>query len=135
MQIAMSSQNQNWARMVVFPARVTDDLIRTLFRVGEPIAEPDVDLSAFLEKQRLSPQPLAARPPHEEADVIDESLANAYIPQRKDAIANMRKGKVQQVEWDDSLEALSREKAAADATRGMDVIVPQCDTSPDTSQI
>ncbi|EKM52540.1 uncharacterized protein PHACADRAFT_100794 [Phanerochaete carnosa HHB-10118-sp] len=80
---------------------------------GEPIVEPEVDLSAFLEKQRLSPQPSSAPPP-EDNDDIDTSITQ--VASRSKA-SNIRKGKLQQIEWDNSLEELSREKAAADATR------------------
>jgi len=80
---------------------------------GEPVVEPEIDLSAFLEKQRLSPQPSSAPPPEEDDD-IDTSIAQA--PGRAPA-SNVKKGKLQQIEWDSSLEELSREKAAADATR------------------
>lgn len=82
--------------------------------VGEPIIEPEIDLSEFLEKQRLSPQPSSAPPP-EDHDDIDTSIAQ--VTSRSKA-SNVRKGKLQQIEWDSSLEELRREKAAADATRG-----------------
>ncbi|GJF00161.1 hypothetical protein PsYK624_164400 [Phanerochaete sordida] len=82
---------------------------------GEPIVEPEVDLSAFLEKQRISdPQPSSAPPPADDDDDIDTSIAPAL---GRGPVPNIMKGKIQQVEWDSSLEELSREKAAADATR------------------
>lgn len=55
--------------------------------------------------------------PPEDDDDIDHSLADLHLreteKQNKD-----KKGKVRQIEWDNTLEELSREKAAADATRG-----------------
>ncbi|KAH9919598.1 uncharacterized protein B0H18DRAFT_629131 [Fomitopsis serialis] len=81
---------------------------------GEEILEPEVDLSTFLERQRLSPQESSAPPPPEDDPEIDASVAN-ILPGRQGAAAQSKKGKVQQVEWDESLEELSREKAAAEA--------------------
>ena len=82
---------------------------------GEPIVEPEVDLSTFLERQRLSPQESSAPPPPEEDDDIDHSIGPLVAPKED---AKSRKGKIQQIEWDSHLEEMSREKAAADATRG-----------------
>lgn len=88
---------------------------------GEQIVEPEVDLSSFLERQRLSgDEQLTVVAPNEDQDDIDISLAHHGV--RAQVIANQRKGKVQQIEWDESLEILSREKATADATRGTFVI-------------
>lgn len=81
--------------------------------------EPEVDLSAFLEKQRIASPQLESSAPlaPEEDDDIDKTLV--HLPGiKKESSSNDRKGKIQQVEWDQSLEELSREKAAADATRG-----------------
>ncbi|KAJ3752263.1 hypothetical protein EV360DRAFT_55528 [Lentinula raphanica] len=80
---------------------------------GEPIVEPEVDLSAFLEKQKLSSDPSEALQPAENEDDVDHSLDNLTTTKKA---ANL-KGKTQQIEWDDSLEDLLREKAAAEATR------------------
>ncbi|KAJ3789091.1 hypothetical protein GGU10DRAFT_392869 [Lentinula aff. detonsa] len=79
---------------------------------GEPIVEPEVDLSAFLEKQKLTDDPgPSAPPPPEDDDDVDHSLDN--LTTRK----TNSKGKAQRIEWDESLEDLLREKAAAEATR------------------
>ncbi|KAI0920346.1 hypothetical protein AcV5_010110 [Taiwanofungus camphoratus] len=83
---------------------------------GEEVVEPEVDLSSFLERQRLSPQPSSAPPPPDEDEDIDTSLAH-LIP-RQSRAAQSKKGKVQQIEWDVGLDELSREKAAAEAKRG-----------------
>ncbi|KAI0056905.1 hypothetical protein BV25DRAFT_1909692 [Artomyces pyxidatus] len=81
---------------------------------GEEIVEPEVDLSKFLERQRLddAPGPSIAPPPVDEDDV-DHSLAR--ISSKGKAEAPNRKGKVQQIEWDDQLEEMTREKAVAEA--------------------
>ena len=47
---------------------------------------------------------------------VDKSLA--HIGNGARALAQSKKGRVQQIEWDAELEEMSREKAAADATRG-----------------
>ncbi|KAI0698254.1 hypothetical protein BC835DRAFT_1269268 [Cytidiella melzeri] len=82
---------------------------------GEPIVEPEVDLSSFLERQRLSDLPSVTSPPPEDEDGIDHSLA--HLTTGRNAAENSRKGKAQQISWDNSFEELSREKAAAEATR------------------
>ncbi|OBZ74737.1 hypothetical protein A0H81_05279 [Grifola frondosa] len=81
---------------------------------GEEIVEPEVDLSAFLERQRLSPGPSSAPPPPDEDEDIDTSLA--HISARPQSSVQSKKGRVQQIEWDPGLEEMSREKAAAEAT-------------------
>ncbi|KZP13976.1 hypothetical protein FIBSPDRAFT_981457 [Athelia psychrophila] len=83
---------------------------------GEEEVEPEVDLSSFLERQRLSeasPGPSSAPPPPEEEEV-DETLA--HISSRPQGPALSKKGKVQTIEWDDTLDEMTREKAAAEAT-------------------
>ncbi|EMD35179.1 hypothetical protein CERSUDRAFT_116640 [Gelatoporia subvermispora B] len=81
---------------------------------GEEVVEPEVDLSSFLERQRISD---AAGPSstllHEEDDDVDHSLDH-LIP-RAHASSQNKKGKVTQIEWDARLEEMSREKAAAEA--------------------
>ncbi|KZT05311.1 uncharacterized protein LAESUDRAFT_727268 [Laetiporus sulphureus 93-53] len=80
---------------------------------GEEIVEPEVDLTSFLERQRLSSQPPLTPPPPDEDD-IDHSLAGLSIgrPTRQ-----TKKGKVKQIEWDKSLEEMRRDQAAAEAKR------------------
>jgi hypothetical protein len=85
---------------------------------GEPIVEPEVDLSSFLEKQRISDDVgLASHLPEEQEEDNDDisvylnSLKNPTLPLSK-------KGKVQQIEWDEGLEALNQEKKVAEAARG-----------------
>ncbi|KAF8628560.1 hypothetical protein AX17_005956 [Amanita inopinata Kibby_2008] len=88
---------------------------------GEPIVEPEVDLSAFLEKQKLaddSPGPSLLLPKHDgdddDDDDIDYSLPLFTSPS---ATSSSKKGKVEQIEWTEDLDALHREKLTADATR------------------
>lgn len=92
---------------------------RYLNLTGEEEVEPEVDLSSFLERQRLSeasPGPSSAPPPPEEEEV-DETLA--HISSRPQGPALSKKGKVQTIEWDDTLDEMTREKAAAEATWGV----------------
>ncbi|KAK7026800.1 hypothetical protein VNI00_015458 [Paramarasmius palmivorus] len=89
---------------------------------GEPIVEPEVDLSAFLEKQRLNDD-VGPSAPHtkDEDDGVDHSLdyLNEYTSQSKSDIAASRKGKVQEVQWDNELDEMMREKDSADAARDL----------------
>jgi len=98
----------------------TDSLIAHYYGAGEEIKEPEVDLSNFLARQRLDD---AVNPgiPNPEAepdeDEVDHSLAHLKSVGPQSAHKPM-KGRVQKIEWDEELENLSREKAAADANRG-----------------
>ncbi|TFK26912.1 hypothetical protein FA15DRAFT_244372 [Coprinopsis marcescibilis] len=86
---------------------------------GEPIVEPDVDLSDFLERQRITddaaPALSLAKP--EDGEEIDTSLAHISSKSSKPIVD--RKGKTQQIEWDRELDDLNRVKAAADAQRDL----------------
>ena len=88
-----------------------------LWSTGEEIVEPEVDLSAFLERQRLSIPETPAPPLPEEDPEIDASVAT-ILPGRQGEASHSKKGKVQHIEWDESLEEMSREKAAAEAKWG-----------------
>ncbi|KIK68066.1 hypothetical protein GYMLUDRAFT_36892 [Collybiopsis luxurians FD-317 M1] len=78
---------------------------------GEPIVEPEVDLTAFLERQKLLKDPLAA--PVDDEDDVDHTLDDLTFKR-----ANI-KGKAQEIEWDDTLGDLLREKESAEATRDL----------------
>ncbi|KAJ6540494.1 hypothetical protein B0H19DRAFT_1175754 [Mycena capillaripes] len=83
---------------------------------GEPEVEPEVDLSSFLERQRISDAPGPSVLPASEfvdEDDVDHSLAHISSAGVKPAAS--RKGKVEQIEWDDELDELEREKASAEA--------------------
>ena len=76
-----------------------------------------MDLSSFLERQRLSeasPRSSLAPPPPEEE--IDESLA--HLSSRLHGPPQSKKGKVKTIEWDEDLDEMTREKAAAEAAWG-----------------
>ncbi|KAJ3537937.1 hypothetical protein NMY22_g5388 [Coprinellus aureogranulatus] len=87
--------------------------------IGEPIVEPEVDLSTFLEKQKISEdKPVLGL----EANAIDEDEVDhtlAHISSNPSRPVIDRKGKVQEIKWDRELEELSRAKAAAEAERDL----------------
>ncbi|KAJ7829878.1 hypothetical protein B0H14DRAFT_2366242 [Mycena olivaceomarginata] len=85
---------------------------------GEPEVEPEVDLSSFLERQRISdaPGPSVLQPTTDsiaDDDDVDYSLAHISSTGVKPVVS--RKGKVEQIEWDDELDELEREKLSAEA--------------------
>ncbi|KAH6907392.1 hypothetical protein BKA70DRAFT_1285612 [Coprinopsis sp. MPI-PUGE-AT-0042] len=75
---------------------------------GEPIVEPEVDLSEFMERQRISDEPSPAL-------MLDMDSSLAHISSKSIRSPVDRKGKVQQVEWDRELDEMTKEKAAAEA--------------------
>jgi hypothetical protein len=87
--------------------------------LGEEEVEPEVDLSHFLERQRLSEVPeVSSLAPHPlDEGEVDESLA--HISSRPNVPSQFKKGRVQTIVWDQELDEIAREKAAAEATRGM----------------
>lgn len=82
--------------------------------------DPEVDLSTFMEKQRISEASgLLALPlenQNDDDDDVDHTLA--HISSHRTTAAPSKKGKVSQIKWDDELDELSREKASAEATWG-----------------
>lgn len=92
---------------------------------GEPIVEPEVDLSSFLERQRLADD--ADLPPipgasgnDEDNDDVDMTLAHiSSYPSRLNPQATSKKAKVEQIVWDEELDRMNRDKKAAEATWGM----------------
>ncbi|KAJ7480770.1 hypothetical protein FB451DRAFT_1238400 [Mycena latifolia] len=81
---------------------------------GEPEVEPEVDLAAFLARQRLSDDSvLQTDPVDEDEDDVDHSLAHISSGGAKPP--SSRKGKVEAIAWDEGLEELEKEKAAAEA--------------------
>ncbi|KAI0246660.1 hypothetical protein BJV78DRAFT_1252576 [Lactifluus subvellereus] len=81
---------------------------------GQPTVELEVDLSAFLARQRMEdlPDPLLISGTGDEDDV-DHSLA--HITSNPLAEHQSRKGKVRQIEWDASLEEMQHDKNVAQA--------------------
>ncbi|KAI9509920.1 hypothetical protein F5148DRAFT_1183915 [Russula earlei] len=81
---------------------------------GQLIEEPEVDLSAFRARQLLEDppeSPLAYA--NVDDDDVDHSLA--HITSNPLAERQPRKGRIQQIEWDDSLEEMLHDKDAAQA--------------------
>ncbi|KAG6846721.1 hypothetical protein H0H93_012236 [Arthromyces matolae] len=78
---------------------------------GEPIVEPEVDLSAFLEKQRISDSGPSIGPV-DDVDVEDVDTSLAHIGTRT---TSTKKGKTETIKWDEKYEDMSREKASAEA--------------------
>ncbi|KAF5325689.1 hypothetical protein D9611_000684 [Ephemerocybe angulata] len=86
---------------------------------GEPIVEPEVDLSSFLEKQKISDTTVVVGSEVKkfEEDEVDQSLSHITSNPTKNTAD--RKGKVQEIQWDRELEEMSRAKAAAEAQRDL----------------
>ncbi|KAG2135386.1 uncharacterized protein EDB93DRAFT_826863 [Suillus bovinus] len=84
---------------------------------GEEIHEPEIDLTSFLARQRLSDAPTVVAVAQVDDDDIDHELA--HISSHRIQPPTSQKGRVQTIEWDAELEEMSREKAAADASRDL----------------
>jgi len=81
---------------------------------GQPIEEPEIDLSAFLARQRVEDSPeLLLESTTVDDDDVDHSLT--HITSNPLAKCHTRKGKIQQIEWDASLEELQHDKNVAQA--------------------
>ncbi|KAH9964855.1 hypothetical protein BC827DRAFT_1126842 [Russula dissimulans] len=81
---------------------------------GQPIEEPEIDLSAFLARQRVEDPPdLLLESTTVDDDDVDHSLT--HITSNPLAKCHPRKGKIQQIEWDASLEELQHDKNVAQA--------------------
>ncbi|KAH9176135.1 hypothetical protein EDB89DRAFT_1846721 [Lactarius sanguifluus] len=86
---------------------------------GQPIADLEVDLSAFLARQRLedSSKPLFGQATTDDDDDVDPSLA--HINSNSSNKRPSTKGKAQQIEWDASLEEMEHNKNVAQARSDM----------------
>jgi hypothetical protein len=74
-----------------------------------------VDLSAFLERQRLDdPATLDATAKEEDPDDNDVDLTLKSLTARNPG----KKGQVHQIEWDKEMDQLQRDKISAEAARG-----------------
>jgi len=82
---------------------------------GQPIVDPEVDLSALFARQRLedSSRPLFSQATTNKDDDVDPSLAHIN-PNNCNKLPS-RKGKVQEIEWDASLEEMEHNKNVAQA--------------------
>ncbi|KDQ18662.1 hypothetical protein BOTBODRAFT_517974 [Botryobasidium botryosum FD-172 SS1] len=86
--------------------------------------EPEVDLSTFLSKQReaLTVKKIeAAQYLHDDDDDddVDHTLSHLSSKMATPSVRNSRarKGKQQEIEWDNSMEQMAQEKSKADALR------------------
>ena len=121
MRIDIRRKNRSWIlRVRVNPDIVAESLIEQCRDAGEEIKEPEVDLSNFLARQRLDDaiSPSIPRPTTDpDEDEVDYSLAHLKSASLH-SVQKPMKGRVQTREWDEELENMSREMAAADANRG-----------------
>ncbi|KAJ8515194.1 hypothetical protein ONZ45_g7335 [Pleurotus djamor] len=89
----------------------------------EPIVEPEVDLSGFLERQKQSDDTKVTIPGAEtnlqedEDDEVDHSLAQ--LMSSKGNLSASKKGRVSNIDWDDGLADMRKEKEAVDAARDL----------------
>ena len=83
---------------------------------GEPIVEPEVDLTEFLEKQKEKGLDDALDDKKDDDDDVDHELA--HISSKGIGQAVNRKGKVTRIEWDKDLAELDKDKKAAEAHWG-----------------
>ncbi|KAI6030041.1 hypothetical protein EDC04DRAFT_2869051 [Pisolithus marmoratus] len=83
---------------------------------GEEIREPEVDLSAFLEKQKISDDTTPSTALLEDDD-IDHDLDHITLGTQERT--RSKKGNVQTIAWDRQLEELRQEKDAAHAARDL----------------
>jgi hypothetical protein len=93
-----------------------------LLGIGEPIVEPEVDLSNFLERQRLADDTDLPIIPGASKDVKDDEDVDttlAHISSRLNPQATSKKGKLEQIIWDEEIDRMNRDKKAAEATWGM----------------
>ena len=102
-----------------------DSVLICLRGIGEPIVEPEVDLSNFLERQKLADDkdlpiiPGAIKDNKDDEDV-DTTLAHILsYPSRLNPQATSKKGKLEQIVWDEEIDKMNRDKKAAEATWGM----------------
>jgi hypothetical protein len=75
-----------------------------------------VDLSAFLERQRISESGPSVLPTDDvDQDDVDHTLAHILSDTRSSV---PQKGKVKHIEWDNELDAMIRDKTSAEAAWG-----------------
>jgi hypothetical protein len=90
---------------------------------GEPVVEPEVDLSNFLERQRLSDGKHSTVKSGsigqiDDDDDVDHTLDRLTSKPYSKRYGEQQKGKVETLEWDDQFESLARDKKAAEANWG-----------------
>ncbi|KAI5992350.1 hypothetical protein F5J12DRAFT_726956 [Pisolithus orientalis] len=84
---------------------------------GEEIREPEVDLSAFLERQKISEDTATSSTTLPDDDDVDHDFDHIRLGTQ--TRTRSKKGNVHTIAWDDQLEKLQREKDAADAARDL----------------
>jgi hypothetical protein len=94
-----------------------DDVVELMF-VTEEIREPEIDLSSFHAKQRLSDVSQATIVSVVQADGDDIDHELAHISSHPITAPMSQKRRVQAIEWDAELAEMSRENAVADENRG-----------------
>ena len=89
-----------------------------------------MDLSAFLERQRISESGPSVLPTDDvDQDDVDHTIAHILSDTRS---SGPKKGNVKQIEWDEELDEMIREKASAEATRGEGIFIskrPRCSST------
>jgi hypothetical protein len=81
------------------------------------MVDPEVDLSAFLARQRMGDQSkLFGQATTDKDDDVDPSLAHIN-PNSSNKLPS-KKGKIQRIEWDASLEEMEHNKNVAQAQSG-----------------
>ncbi|KAG8924451.1 hypothetical protein FRC01_011496, partial [Tulasnella sp. 417] len=82
--------------------------------------EPEIDLSKFLEKQRLAPDDgdgvLSSRRGHDDDD-IDHSLDDLLDPSARRDVDGRKH--IETIQWTEEMEAMAQEKSQADAARDL----------------
>lgn len=93
--------------------------------LGKPVLDPEVDISDFLSKQRTSDSKspfYSSKEDYDDAEDIDYSLPDysQLVPYIIPS-SNRKKGKIEEVEWDEGLEDMIKEKDAEEAKRELKV--------------
>ena len=128
MKIDIRKKRWNLIRMVSTDQYIYTVDLRELIclrGIGEPIVEPEVDLSNFLERQRLAedtdlPTIPGASKDNKDDEDVDTTLAHiSSHPSRLNPQVTSKKGKLEQIIWDEEIDRMNRDKKAAEATWGM----------------
>jgi hypothetical protein len=86
-----------------------------------------VDLSAFLERQRLDDNPPSSiEKPKDEDDEDDIDHSLLARSSKLFGSSSNKKGQVHQIEWDKDMDELRREKLSTEAVRGSSYYLHPC---------
>ena len=124
MKIDIRKKRWNLIRMVSIYSVDFRELISFRGILGEPIVEPEVDLSNFLERQRLADDTDLPTIPgvikdNKDDEDVDTTLSHISSYSRSNPQATSKKGKLEQIIWDEEIDRMNRDKKAAEATWGM----------------